>query len=516
MTAVVALQPRLGGFALVSLTLVALLGWIVAWYWPTAEQVVSIWLRSDTFAHGMVVLPVFAWLLWRKREAIAPLRPQPTPWAALPVAVCGLAWLLGRMVNVDGLTHFALIAMIVFAFAGVLGWRLSRMLLFPLAFLFFMLPIGEFLLPVMMHYTAEFTVYALRLTGVPVYHEGLFFTLPNSRWSVVEACSGLRYLIASLFVGALYAYLNYRSFRRRAIFMLIALVVPIVANWLRAYLTVMVGYHFGSEFVEGFIHIVYGWVFFGIVILIMFGIGALWQEAPALIESGRDSHRDAVPMSAARNALAALPVVALIAFFPPLLAAIERPVQPFVIDIAAPEAAPGWQRVDEAEAVFGFLPAFEGFRGELFETYRRDSDGAVVAVYVAYYALQREHAELVAWENQLAGRERARGWSQMSRVRDTSLAVAPAIHATVRGRGSERLAVWHWYWTNRSVVVSDVRAKLYLALDHITGQPDDAAFVAVYAPYVDRADEANEPVAEFLAAHAAALESSLRSAEVAR
>src|SRR5690606_29470903 len=93
------------------------------------------------------------------------------------------------------------------------GPAIARSLAFPLAFLFFAVPIGEFLTPIMMEYTADATVAALRWTGVPVYREGLHFTLPTGRWSVVEACSGLRYLIASLALGVLYAYLQFRTLK---------------------------------------------------------------------------------------------------------------------------------------------------------------------------------------------------------------------------------------------------------------------------------------------------------------
>ena len=139
--------------------------WVVAWYWPTATEVAGIWWRSDTFAHGLIVLPAFAWLTWRARDRIGDLQPQPVAWMAVPILAAGLLWLLGSLVSVAAAQHFALFVMLVSAFVGVLGWKLSRILLFPLAFLFFGVPIGEFLLPTLMHYTAEFTVWALRLSG---------------------------------------------------------------------------------------------------------------------------------------------------------------------------------------------------------------------------------------------------------------------------------------------------------------------------------------------------------------
>ena len=97
--------------------------------------------------------------------------------------------------------------------------------MFPLAFMLFAVPVGEFLVPPMMEFTADFTVAAIRLTGIPVFREGLFFTLPTGAWSVVEACSGVRYIIASLTLGCLYAYLSYVSYLKRSNFYSVCFVV---------------------------------------------------------------------------------------------------------------------------------------------------------------------------------------------------------------------------------------------------------------------------------------------------
>ena len=139
-------------FSFVVLALALTFVWVVGWYWATAQEIAGIWWRSDTFAHGLVVLPIFAWLVWRARERITGLQLQPTAWMALPVLGAGVLWLIGDTASVAAAQHFAVFAMLVSAFVGVLGWRLSRVLLFPLLFLFFGVPIGEFLLPVLNHF----------------------------------------------------------------------------------------------------------------------------------------------------------------------------------------------------------------------------------------------------------------------------------------------------------------------------------------------------------------------------
>ncbi len=216
--------------------------WIVAWYWSTGGAMVRIWARSDTFVHGFVVPPIVLWLIWRQRSQLALLTPRPSWWTLAPLALAGFGWLLGELAAVNALSQFALTTLLVLTVPAVIGMRITRAVAFPLSFLFFAVPIGEFVMPQLMEWTADFTISALRASGIPVYREGLNFVIPSGSWSVVEACSGVRYLIASLMVGTLYAYLSYRSPRRRVIFMGFAILVPIVANWLRAYMIVMIGH----------------------------------------------------------------------------------------------------------------------------------------------------------------------------------------------------------------------------------------------------------------------------------
>src|SRR3990167_4051027 len=223
-------------------------------YADTVSSMVGIWNGSETFAHAFLVPPIALWLIWRQREILARLPVRPQPLVLVGVAAFAGLWLLADLVQVNAATQFAWMAMLVLAVPAVLGFEVAWAILFPLLFLFFAVPMGEFLREPMMNWTADFTVGALRLSGVPVYREGNQFVIPSGSWSVVEACAGVRYLIASLMVGALFAYLNFQSYRRRALFMLVAISVPVVANWLRAYMIFMLGHLSSNTIAVGVDH----------------------------------------------------------------------------------------------------------------------------------------------------------------------------------------------------------------------------------------------------------------------
>src|SRR5439155_26499989 len=291
--------PGVPSWQRAGVALLLLLSAILLLYRDSALGMVAVWLRSDTFAHGILVFPISLWLIWRRRAELAAVPPEPTFWALLPLAAIGVAWLAGDVATVNVVSEFAFVALLAAATLAVLGIPATRVIMFPLAFMLFAVPTGEFLLPQLMEWTADFTVLALRLSGIPVYREGFDFVIPSGNWSVAEACSGVRYLIASFMVGTLFAYLNFRSMRRRLLFIAVSIVVPIVANWVRAYLIVMLGHLSGNKIAVGVDHLIYGWLFFGFVIMLMFWIGSRWSEPQS---AGSLANPLAIPATAPRTA----------------------------------------------------------------------------------------------------------------------------------------------------------------------------------------------------------------------
>ncbi|MDX1735747.1 MAG: exosortase A, partial [Halioglobus sp.] len=294
---------------------------LLAIYAETVMSMVSIWSRSDTFAHGFLILPISLWLVWNKRDYLKYIAPSPAPWVALLILPAGFAWFLAWLVDVLLVQQLALVTMLVAGLWAVLGHRLAGVLAFPLFFLYFAVPMGEGLVAPMMDFTAVSTVWLVQQTGIPVYREGLFFTLPTGRWSIVEACSGVRYIIASVTVGALFAYLTYVSWWRRALFLLISAIVPVFANTLRAYMIVMLGHLSDMKVATGADHLVYGWVFFGVVIFILFWLGSFFREDEAPLPEEPRAGTGATTAAAGMTAgIVSLCLVLVLAAAAPLVA----------------------------------------------------------------------------------------------------------------------------------------------------------------------------------------------------
>jgi len=464
---------------------IALLVIATLWlYRDTAARLVELWGQSETFAHGYIVPFIALWLIWRQRAVLAAIAPgfAPAPTALLALAGVAIAWFAGDLADVNPVRQFALIGFIALTVPALAGWQAARLLLFPLCFLFFAVPFGEFLLPWLMARTADFTVLALRASGIPVYRDGLQFVIPSGTWSVVEACSGVRYLIASLMVGALFAYLNYRSTRRRLLFMLVALVVPIVANWVRAYMIVMIGHLSSNKLATGVDHLIYGWVFFGVVVGLMFLIGSRWAEpsfevtsvVPAPDKAAQPSGSAFWAMTAAAVVVLALPILLLRALDASQGRSTPQLAEPRIAGVAA----------DGDSTLPAWTPAFANPSASLARRYQ--FRGHSVGMYIGYYRGQGTGRKLVSSSNTLV-HSGDPAWAQVDAgSRSVQMGPHDLIVRTARLRrpvsssDSTTLALRQIYWVDGRFEASDTRAKAWGAWSRLSGRGDDGAVIIVY------------------------------------
>lgn len=476
---------------------------ILAIYWPTVDSIVSIWERSETFAHGYLIVPITLWLVWLKRREIARLAPVRDYLGLLFLAGAAAAWLAASAGQVQVVQQYALALMIPAAVVALAGRRIAAALAFPLAFLLLGVPVGEALIPPLMAWTADFTVAALQLTGIPVYREGLFFTIPSGNWSVVEACSGLRYLIASVTVGLLFAYLNYRKLWKRALFVAAAIALPIFANGLRAYGIVMIAHLSDMQLAMGVDHFIYGWVFFGLVMLLLFWLGSFWRDEPAS-QAKEGPSWSVRPVSAASVAIFALAVIALAGSAPAYAKFLEagKGAPP---SLAAPAGANGWTLA--ATPLTDWRPRYQPASAGFFQVYEKE--GLRVALYLGYYRGQRPGAQLVTSTNVMVEQKHP-VWSNVGEAARTE---GPLSLRQTRLRSPEqRLLVWDWLWISGEHLSSPYLAKLYLARDKLLGRGDDGAAIILAAPYGERAEPAQEALREFARDMLPSIEAALHAA----
>ncbi|MBT5047938.1 MAG: exosortase A [Rhodospirillaceae bacterium] len=467
-------------------------------FWSTAAQMARIWTDSDTFNHGFLIFPICGYLIWLKREALANLTPEPSWWGAGVIAVAGFGWLLGYVGSVAIVQHFTLVLLVQGLFLAIFGMAAARLLVFPLAYMFFAVPFGLFLIPPLQDLTAEFVVKGLRMIDIPVFLDGIFISIPTGNFEVAEACSGVRFLIATMALGTLFAHLTYQSRLRQAGFVALSFVVPIIANGFRAFGIVLVAYLSNNEIAVGVDHIVYGWVFFAIITVILLLIGMTFRDDdPEIVTVDSDAVRAARGQTGSRNQIGIVGAVAilLIAVSPAYASYLESrplPVPPRALPV--PGVGNGWT-IGQANAS-SWKPIFPAAHARLRQSYRKGE--TQVDLFIAYYASQRQDAELISNSNQLSDEvvlSRAASGTRNVMVEGSAI---PVYWARMLGRGQRNRVAYRWYWVAGQLTSNKYYAKILQAVDKLVSGKDTSAAIIISTPYDENWKDAEKSLQDFL------------------
>jgi exosortase A len=434
-----------------------------------------VWSNSENFSHGWLILPISLWLIWQLRSELKTIAWRFSWLGLAALFLCLAMWFSGEIARVSVVKSVAVVLMVPSLVLLCAGWPTLKKVLFPTLFLLCMVPAGEGLTPMLMEHTATVTVWAIQMSGIPIFREGMHFTLPTGRWSVVEACSGLRYVIAAVILAFLFVYLNFQSWRRKIAFILACLVLSILANWARAYLVVLIGHLSHMKYGAGDDHIIYGWVFFGLVMTLIFWVGSKFG----------DKHQQAMPF------VTVAPLVkgdyksefSLIGAFPAALAAIA-----LITVSQAPTLLRNFERQPELTKQLQSTLAISETPGFIVPTEYSEPASVLRGVLkdstrieISYFARQDKYKDILASGQRLLP-EVSNLFVELEKTKPSAVALDighPSSH--LLRVGEERWMLLHWYVVGRSSVGSPYAAKAIRLLNLLKGDGDHSFSVVIAA-----------------------------------
>lgn len=247
-------------------------------YFQTLQHMVTVWSQSETYKHCFFILPIALYLLYEKRNRLQTLDYRPTWLVIIPLLITQMLFFLAQQLSIQLVSHFCAVTSLILLIWTLVGKSVFKIIAFPVFYLYFAVPFGEELVPYLQVITADISCQLLIAVGIPVYREGLYIYLPNGAFHVAEACAGIRFLIGTFALGVLLAYLNYQRLWKRLLFSMICAFVPIIANGIRAFGIMVIGYATDMQHAVGADHLVYGWFFFLFVLIILFFIGSFGND----------------------------------------------------------------------------------------------------------------------------------------------------------------------------------------------------------------------------------------------
>ncbi|MEA3538228.1 MAG: exosortase A [Pseudomonadota bacterium] len=470
-------------------------------------HIFDLWWNTDTFGHCLLIPPILGYLVWQRRSELSALTPKPWYPAAILMVIGGAGWLVGEASGVALLRHMAVVGLLIVSVPLVFGLTVSRGLAFVLFFALFMIPAGEQLVPILQTVTAAICIKLLEWSGIPAFIDGVFIAIPNGNFEVAEACSGVRFLIAMIAFSVLVANLCFKSWTRRILFVLSAIALSILANGIRAFGTIYISHLTTPGFAAGVDHIIYGWIFFAIVMFLLVAIGWRFFDRPV-----DDPAFDPARLQPAPPAPSA-PRAAVVAAALGIAAMAAGPVYGLVVANRAPDTqtaavvlpdVPGWQRI---EGQPDWQPHYKGISAEAIARYV-DGEGQPIDLYIGVFDRQTEDGELIGYKQGLLPPETEWSWARNEKGPANGRAQQIKNGSTVRDN-------WQFFLVNGKLTGSDYVAKIEGLKSRLLGGETMAGTLVISA---DRRDElvSAMPAIERFAAALGPVDTAIETATVER
>jgi exosortase D (VPLPA-CTERM-specific) len=478
-----------------SVLVLALLGYIYA---DSLAFLFRYWIGSDDYSHGIFVPLISGFLVWQARHRLSHVPRERVWWGVGVIAMGLILYVVGELATLYVVLHLSLWTVIVGLVIALVGIRGAKAIAFPLGYLLTAVPLPVFfyanLSSQLQLWSSSLGVGFLQLIGVMAFREGNVIDLGPVQLQVVEACSGIRYLLPLTSLALLCAYLFKDTLWKRVVIVLSAVPISILINGFRIGTIGVLVELYGQGAAEGFYHLFEGWVIFMVSFGLLIGeiwvlgrIGSAresWTFRDGLTWSNRtdpdeyESSRETPIRPERTPGPAYVCSVALIAPFTLLSAVFANreempPPRPAFIDF--PMQIDEWQGAPFAlEQQYIDRLRFDDY---VLADYRSGGEQAV-NFYVAYYRSQRKGQSAHSPQSCLPGG----GWEIESLTRTALPFDASSIQPVLANRavihkGEQKQVVLYWFKQRDRYLADEYSVKLYLLWDALWRQRTDGALV---------------------------------------
>ena len=504
---------------------IALLGYLYA---DSLAKLFGYWIGSEDYSHGMFVPVISLFLIWQARHRIAVAGIGNSWWGLAVISGGLLLYWIGEFATLFVLQHVSLWMVIVGLVIALIGVHGARAIVFPLSYLLTSIPLPMFLYASLSSqlqlWSSALGVGFLQLVGVTAFREGNVIDLGPVQLQVVEACSGIRYLLPLTSLALLCAYLFKDRMWKRVLIVLSSIPISVLVNGFRIGMIGVLVEWYGQDAAEGFYHLFEGWVLFmaslGLLILEMWVLARIgtrgdrssflsrftWtdtnlqpsQKVQVKVKVKLGNDESAFPNISSAPSTSALASASLkaskrrflgpaylcsvallvpVAFASTLMVEREEVPPPRAMFVDFPMKLEGWLGTSlTLEKQYIDALRFDDY---VLADYRF-GDGQPVNLYAAYYRSQRKGQSAHSPQSCLPGG----GW-EISSINSMDL---PASSGMVRSlhvnraliqKDDQKQIVLYWFKQRDRILSNEYLVKLYLFWDALSRGRTDGALVRI-------------------------------------
>jgi exosortase D (VPLPA-CTERM-specific) len=482
-------------FTITSVLVVALLGYMYA---DSLVFLISRWFGTEDYSHGIFVPLISGFLIWQSRHRLAQVSKGKAWWGLAVIALGLVLYVIGELSTLFVILHVSLWTVIVGLAIALLGVRGARVIGFPICYLLTAIPLPMFfyagLSSQLQLWSSSLGVGCLQLVGVMAFREGNVIDLGPVQLQVVEACSGIRYLLPLTALALLCAYLFKDKMWKRVVLVLSSIPISIMLNGFRIGMIGVLVELYGKGAAEGFYHLFEGWVIFmvsfGLLIAEMVFLarigevktqGSVFERLTWRGQSEDSAHHagHVVPcrvQSAPGHAyLYSVALLAPFTLFSMVVVDREEIPPPRTAFVDFPMQIAGWQGAPfPLEQQYIDALRFDDY---VLADYRSDSEQPV-NFYAAYYRSQRKGQSAHSPQSCLPGG----GW-EIASLTQRELPMSQGmmqplrVNRAVIQKGEQKQIVLYWFKQRDRNLTNEYLVKLYLLWDAFSRQRTDGALV---------------------------------------
>ncbi len=441
-----------------------------------AAHLVNILWHSEAYNYALIVPLISIYLIYDRLGDldVSLIRSDAMGLIGLVVAIA--LHIAGSAADIALFQHLALVLGFISSIYTFLGGAYLAPIIFPLGYLLLMVPFGSSFIPYLQVITAKGSVAALAAVGVPVSTDGVLIHLTSGIFEVAEACAGLKFLMTSLTLGLLLAWLNFKGIKRRLMMVAAALAVAIIANIIRVWSILLISEYSGYEFAKTVDHLIYGWVFLSIVLTIIILLAYRYADS--------DVHSIAAkPYSFTISAFAiVLSMIIFMAIDQTMMSRLNYipTCKPSQIDYTVKEGV-SWRLLSVDKPMW--QPALKMYDSLSINSYRRSGQTFQVVKVIIDHQVQGR--ELSLNPRTLSGQD----WKFLPATTDTIAVGDYKIREMLYVQKGVRMIVWRLLWVDGETQMSNTSFKIAAALSKLKGEAAPAGAIYISALVIHNIDK---------------------------